>query len=178
MNYSALYYDDAVNGTGYRTSLFVSGCDKSPHCKECFNQVAWDFDCGKPFTDETKQEILDSLAKPHIKGLSILGGDPISNVIRQGKEGNHILIDLVQSVKYYYPEKTIFVWTGFKYEDIIHNHWVKVFLCYVDMLRDGEFIPELKDVTQYLEGSSNQRYIDVQQSLLQDKVVDDYFREE
>ena len=86
------------------------------------------------------------------------------------------LINLVQEIKTYFPNKTIFVWTGYKYEDIINDDLVKAFLHCIDMLRDGEFIQELKDVTQYLEGSSNQRYIDVQQSLLRGKVIDNYFK--
>lgn len=171
MNYSKLIKADDRNGTGYRTTLFVSGCDKIPKCEGCFNKHAWDFNCGNPFTDNTKNEILNNLELPYIKGLSILGGDPISNVRK-----DRSLIDLVQSVKYYYPDKTIFVWTGFKYEDIIEEHWVKIFLYYVDMLRDGEYIEDLKDITQYLEGSKNQRYIDVQESLRLGKVVDNYFK--
>lgn len=170
MNYSGLFFDDTKNGTGNRTTLFVSGCDV--RCKGCFNKQAWDFNAGEKFTEETKEKILDSLKKPYIKGLSILGGDPISNI----KRGDITLIDLVQSVKTYFPEKTIFVWTGYKYEDIINDESVRMFLCCIDMLRDGEYIDELKDVTQYLEGSSNQRYIDVQESLAKNKVVDNYFK--
>ena len=170
MHYSGLFFDDTKNGTGNRTSLFVSGCDI--HCPGCFNKQAWDFNAGKLFTNETKKEILDSLDKPYTKGLSILGGDPISNIKRR----DMTLINLVQEAKTYYPNKTIFVWTGYKYEDIINDDLVKAFLHCIDMLRDGEFIQELKDVTQYLEGSSNQRYIDVQQSLLYGKVIDNYFK--
>ena len=160
MKYMELRKLDSGNGIGCRVSLFVSGCDV--HCPDCFNKEAWDFNAGKEFTKETVNEILDTLGSEHIAGLSILGGDPISNVIKQGKEGNHILIDLVQSVKYYYPEKSIFVWTGYKFEDIINDYWVNIFLDSVDMLRDGPFIEEQKNLNQYLQGSSNQRYIDVQ----------------
>ena len=173
MNYSKLILADDRNGTGYRTTLFVSGCDKSPHCKNCFNKQAWDFNCGLPFTEETKHEILENLNKQYIKGLSILGGDPISVVRR---DSTNTLIDLVESVKYYYPDKTIFVWTGFTFENIVKDEKVKNFLYFVDMLRDGEYIEELKDVTQYLEGSSNQRYINVQESLKQEKTIDNYFK--
>lgn len=176
MNYMDLRPLDTKNGIGCRVSLFVSGCDKMPKCKNCFNQEAWSFNSGVKFTEETKNKILDYLNSPRIAGLSILGGDPISNVIQQAKEKNHVLIDLVQSVKFYHPEKTIFVWTGYKYEDIINNHWVKVFLTCIDMLRDGEYIEELKDLNQYLQGSSNQRYIDVQKSLKQGKVINNYFK--
>lgn len=166
MNYSKLILADDRNGPGYRTTIFVSGCDKSPHCKSCFNKQAWDFECGTQFNNDTKEEILDNLNKHYIKGLSILGGDPISNVRK-----DDTLLDLVKEVSYYYPNKTIFVWTGFDFEDIIKEEKVRQFLQYVDMLRDGEYIESLKDITQYLEGSTNQRYIDVKNSLLKNKTL-------
>lgn len=159
MNYMEIRPLDTTNGIGCRVSLFVSGCNV--HCPGCFNKESWDFNAGKLFTKETKKEILTYLDNPHIAGLSILGGDPISNILN----GDTELIDLVQSIKSNYPDKTIFVWTGHKWEDIINNNNVKAFLYCTNMLRDSPFIEDKKDMMQYLQGSSNQRSIDVQLSL-------------
>lgn len=162
MNYMDIRPYDTKNGIGVRVSLFVSGCDVSPHCKGCFNSEAWNFNAGKLFTQDTKDKILNYMDNPHISGCSILGGDPISNVRR---DEDNTLIDLVQSIKCLFPEKTIFVWTGFKFEDIIKEPKIKTFLYCVDMLRDGPYIEKKRNLMQYLEGSTNQRYIDVQYAL-------------
>lgn len=167
MNYQELFYDDYVNGTGLRTSLFVSGCGKVPKCKGCYNQDAWCFDYGKPYTKEVEEKILKSLSLDRTAGLSLLGGDPMSNVMRSDD-----LLNLVKRVKELYPTKTIFCWTGFLFENLIKEPKCLEFFKYIDMLRDGEYIEELRDVTQYLEGSKNQRSIDVQQSLRNNTIVE------
>ena len=166
MKYADIFFDDDKNGPGYRTSLFVSGCDKEPHCKGCFNKEAWDFDYGKPFTRLQVRSILETMEKHYIKGLSILGGDPISNVKR-----DNALLDLVKLMKTWYPQKTIFCWTGFDFENIIKDDKCREFLKYVDMLRDGQFIEDKKDLNQYLGGSTNQRYIDVSKSIEQNSII-------
>lgn len=165
MNYANLFFDDTVNGTGFRTSLFVSGCAKTPPCKGCWSVEARDFNCGNIFTNDTKQLILNSLQKPYVRGLSILGGEPMDNLV------DGTLLDLVKTIKTQFPDKTIFCWSGHIFEELIKNPTRKEFLQYIDMLRDGEFILELKDLTQYLQGSKNQRCVNVQESLKQNKVV-------
>lgn len=165
MFYSNLYFNDTVNGNGFRTSLFVSGCSKLPKCKNCWNPQAWNFKYGKEFTQNTKEKILDSLKNDYIKGLSILGGEPMSNL----KDGT--LIDLVKTIKEIHPNKTIYCWTGYTYEELITNPLTLEFIQYLDMLRDGEYLDELKNLEQYLNGSSNQRIINVQRSLKENKVI-------
>lgn len=165
MRYSKICFNDTVNGNGFRTSIFLTGCSKSPKCKDCWNKDLWSFDVGEEYTADTEKQILDSLSKPWIKGLSILGGEPTDNLY----DGN--LISLVSKCKELYPNKTVYVWTGYNFENLILDDKRKEFLQYVDMLRDGEFIEELKDLNQYLQGSSNQRYIDVKLSIIKGEVI-------
>ena len=165
MNYASIFFDDTVNGIGFRTSLFVSGCSKNPPCKGCWSPQARNFNYGNKFTKETKDSIIVSLEKSYVSGLSILGGEPMNNL----KDG--MLMDLVKSIKKLYPNKTIFCWSGYTYEELIKNPLQLGFLQYIDMLRDGEYIEELKDITQYLSGSKNQRMIDVGKSLKQNKII-------
>ena len=165
MNYANIFYDDTINGIGFRTSLFVSGCSKNPPCKGCWSPQARQFDYGNTFTKDNKDSIIESLKKPYVKGLSILGGEPMDNL----EDGE--LLDLVKTIKMKFPNKTIFCWSGYTYEDLIKIPIQLEFLNYIDMLRDGEFIEELKDVTQYLSGSKNQRMINVQESLKQNNTI-------
>jgi len=153
VNYANIFYDDTVNGEGFRTSLFVSGCSKNPPCMECWSPEARSFYYGKVFTESTKANIIYSLRNPYVKGLSILGGEPMDNL----EDGT--LLDLVKTVRALYPDKTIFCWTGYTYEDLIKEPMKLEFISQLDMLRDGEYIPELRNVTQYLNGSTNQRII-------------------
>ena len=133
MNYAKLCLDDATNGIGYRTTLFVSGCGKQPKCKGCFNKDAWDFNFGFKYTEETKEKILNNLSKTYIRGFSLLGGEPTDNLY------DGLLLDLVKSIKILYPNKTIYCWTGYTFEELIKDPIKLEFLQYVDMLRDGEF---------------------------------------
>lgn len=167
MNYSQIFFDDTRNGHGFRITLGVSGCDLKPHCKNCFNKSSWDFNSGELFNNNTKQIILNELKKPYIRGLSIIGGDPISNVLR-----DDTLTDLVKTIKKEFCGKTIYAWTGYTYENIIKNNKIKEFLSCVDMLRDGRYIEELRDVKQYLQGSKNQRYINVQESIEKGRIIE------
>ena len=160
MNYANIFFDDTVNGEGFRTSLFVSGCSKKPPCKECWSPDARNFNYGHIFTNDTKDSILDSLKNPYVMGLSILGGEPMDNL----EDG--ILLDLVRTVNKLYPGKTIFCWTGYTFEELIKDPMRLEFIICLDMLRDGEYIPELRSVTQYLNGSTNQRIINVKERLL------------
>ena len=165
MNYASIFFDDTVNGIGFRTSLFVSGCAKNPPCTGCWSPQARQFDYGKTFTQETKDSIIESLKKPYVKGLSILGGEPMDNL----SDGN--LFDLVKTIEVIIPKKTIFCWSGYTFEELMKNPVTLEFLKYIDMLRDGEYIEELKDITQYLSGSKNQRIIAARESLKQNKII-------
>ena len=165
MNYASIFTDDTVNGIGFRTSLFVSGCSMNPPCKGCWSPDARHFDYGNRFTSDTKKQIIDSLNSNHVRGLSILGGEPMDNLL------DGTLLDLVRTIKAMYPGKTIFCWSGHTFEELIKDPIKLEFLRYIDMLRDGEYIEELKDITQYLSGSTNQRIIAVDKSLKQNKVV-------
>ena len=145
MNYSGLNLCDTANGPGVRVSLFVSGC--SLHCKGCFNQEAWDKNYGMPFYSYALTKVLEALKEPYIEGLSILGGDPM-------EEYNRRDVGLVcASVKALYPDKSIWLWTGRKFEEIKYYGHI---LDYVDVLICNPFIEHLKCKGKYY-GSSNQR---------------------
>lgn len=164
MHYHNITTDDMLNGDGLRVVLWVAGCEH--HCKGCHNPITWDADGGLQFDDKTKDELFDLLAQDHISGLTLSGGDPLAykNVIPVGM--------LVKEVKDLYPNKTIWVYTGYTWEDIMRNHYCRYYLLpYVDVVVDGEYVQELRDTSLKWRGSSNQRVIDVQKSLEQEKVV-------
>lgn len=165
MNYASIFTDDTVNGIGFRISIFVSGCAKNPPCKGCWSPQARKFDYGKDFTKDTKNFIIESLKKTYVKGLSILGGEPMDNL------GDGILLDLVKTIREMFPQKTIFCWSGYTFEELIKDPVRLEFLKYIDMLRDGEYIESLKDITQYLSGSKNQRMIAASESLKKNKII-------
>ena len=169
MNYADIKRADISNGTGVRVSLFVSGCNH--RCEYCFNKETWDFNYGKKFTDVEKNKIFNELNKPYITGLSLLGGEPMEHINQMG------LLPLVKEVKEKYPNKDIWCYTGFTFDtDIIQKmskNWKETseLLSYIDVMVDGKFVEELKDIRLKFRGSSNQRIIDVQQSLLKNEVV-------
>lgn len=151
MRYGKINKTDIANGPGVRVSLFVSGCRN--HCKGCFNPGTWAFDYGEAFTLRTVDEILKALDKPYISGLSILGGEPFE------PENIGTVFDLCRQVKNRFPDKTIWIYTGYLYEKLepILNDTI-------DVLVDGPFIEAQKDITLKFKGSKNQRIIDVQAS--------------
>ena len=169
MNYANIKFNDIANGEGVRTSLFVSGC--THHCKNCFNQVAWDFNYGHKFNEAIEELILRSLAPEHINGLTLLGGEPMEKANQEG------LLPLLKKVKERYPNKTIWCYTGYLFDEELlkpsraRGEHTDEILSLIDILVDGKFVEELKDITLRFKGSSNQRIIDVQQSLKQNKVV-------
>lgn len=169
MNYAEIKPCDVANGPGVRVSLFVSGC--THHCKECFNPETWDFEYGKPFTQDTIDEILSDLKPDYIKGLTLLGGEPLEQVNQQG------LLPLLRQCREIYPDKTIWCFTGYDYEkDVMgrmYQEWpeTKELLSYLDILVDGEFMIDKKDLRLVFKGSSNQRTILVQESLQAGEVV-------
>ena len=153
MRYHNITKDDMLNGDGLRVVLWVAGCTHC--CKECQNPLTWDPDGGLPFDEAAKREIFSQLDKPYISGITFSGGDPLHSADRLEVRS------LSEEIKDNYPDKTIWLYTGERWEDILHVPIMK----YVDVLVDGEFIKELKDVRLLWKGSSNQRVIDVQKSL-------------
>ena len=163
MNYATIKNCDIANGPGVRISLFVSGCTQ--RCKGCFNEVAWDFDYGQPFTQATIEEILNMMAPPHIAGITLLGGEPFE------PQNQPALLDLLRQIKLKMPEKSIWAFSGYLFEkDILagrlgQKEITQEFVSYLDVLVDGPFILEKKDLMLRFRGSSNQRLIDVKASL-------------
>lgn len=169
MNYADIKQYDIANGTGVRVSLFVSGC--THHCKGCFNSEAWDFSYGTPFTAETIDTILAYCKPDYIAGLSLLGGEPL-------EQDNQIaLLPLVKRFKESYPQKTIWCWSGYLFDQDIQNTMSATYpitaelLSYLDILVDGKFVEELHNKNLIFRGSSNQRIIQVQESLKANKII-------
>lgn len=169
MNYAEIKNCDIANGPGVRVSLFVSGC--THRCKGCFNQIAWDFDYGTPFTEQTVDDILQMLRPDYIAGLTLLGGEPFEPDNQKG------LLNLVQQVKQQYPNKTIWAFSGYLFDrDILPGRLgdpnvTRALIRCVDVLVDGPFIEAQKDLMLRFRGSRNQRLIDVPASLEQGEVV-------
>ena len=150
MHYAGLRNHDIANGEGFRTTLYVSGCRRG--CPGCFNKEAWDFRYGQEFTNETLAEIRDMLNDDNIAGLSILGGDPFEP---ENQEMVKFICEYVRN--WYGRSKSIWVWTGYELEDIKDLPVMR----YIDVLIDGPFVEELKDLRLDWRGSSNQRVIDI-----------------
>ncbi len=161
MNYLSLNKSDITNGPGVRVSLFVSGC--THRCKGCHNPDGWSFDNGTKFSQFTVAEILDALAKPHIKGLSLLGGECYD------QPDLYWLVNLVRLAKEHYPTKDIWVWTGYEFEQIKTSPLTR----YIDVAVTGRFILEQRDISDNnrWRGSTNQKVIDVQSSLNSGRAV-------
>lgn len=147
MNYCGLKKNDIANGDGVRVSLFVSGCRN--HCKGCHNPEAWDFGYGQPFTKETEDEIIEALRPSWIQGLSVLGGEPCE------EENEEILIPFLNRLRSELPMKDIWLYSGYIYEMLQNDEILK----YVDVLVDGPFLPEQKDISLAFRGSRNQRIL-------------------
>lgn len=160
MRYNLIRKMDIADGPGVRVSIFMQGC--AFHCKNCFNTETWDFNGGKEFTNDTINEVLDLCNQGHIKGLSILGGEPLHPNNIEGTT------KLAKAFKEKYPEKNLWVWSGFKFDEDLQG---KEVLNYIDVLVDGQYKDELHDFTLKWRGSSNQRVIDVKESLKQNDVV-------
>ena len=169
MNYATIKNCDIANGPGVRVSLFVSGC--THRCKGCFNEVAWDFNYGQPFTQETVEMILEMMAPSYIKGITLLGGEPFE------PQNQPALLELVKRIRQNYPDKSIWAFSGYLYEkDILAGRLgdpaiTRAFLEHIDVLVDGPFVESLKDLSLRFRGSSNQRLIDVKRSLAQGQTV-------
>lgn len=181
MNYATIKKTDVANGPGVRVSLFVSGCTHG--CKGCFNSEAWDFSYGKPYTEETEKELLAALSPGYIKGLSVLGGEPME------PQNRETVLGLLKKVHEKYPQKTIWCYTGYDYEkDLLHweaeeraacekagksgeESVMSGLLALIDVLVDGEFVEEKKNLRLAFRGSENQRLIDIKKSRQQGRTV-------
>ncbi len=169
MNYATIKKCDVANGPGVRVSIFVSGCNH--HCKGCFNQEAWDFKYGNEFTEKEEKEVMEALKPDYIKGLSLLGGEPLELKNQEG------LLPIVKKAKELYPDKPIWCYTGFKFDEQVldgmanTNETTTELLKYLDYVVDGKFVEELKNPSLKFRGSSNQRIIDVKETLKTHQVV-------
>ena len=156
MNYATIKNCDIANGPGVRVSLFVSGC--THHCPGCFNEVAWDFHYGEPFTQQTIDTILDMLRPDYIRGLTLLGGEPFE------PENQSAIVELLRQIKREMPEKSIWAFSGYLFEkDILSGRLgdTREYLSYLDVLVDGPFVEAKKNLSLRFRGSENQRLIDV-----------------
>ena len=163
MNYIKVTKNDIANGIGVGCVLWVSGCDI--HCKNCHNQSTWDFNSGQLFTEDTMQEILLTLTKPYISRLTLSGGHPLD------PHNAPKVLEIVKRVKMVFPNKDIWIYSGYEWENIIKDETLREILKYTDVLVDGAYIDELRDISLAFRGSSNQRIIDVPKSLEQNKVI-------
>ena len=165
LNYSAIKWHDIANGVGVRVSLFVSGC--TTHCRNCFNKNTWDFHNGEPFDEEIQQQILNALNPEYISGLSLLGGEPLE------PQNQRSLLPFVQKVKSLYPNKTVWCYTGFTVDEkngVLCEHHkntdcTEKLISLFDVVVDGAYIDDLKDIRLKYRGSSNQRILDIKQTL-------------
>lgn len=168
MNVAEIKKCDIANGPGVRVSLFVSGC--THHCPGCFNKVAWDFDYGTPFTEAVQQEILTALAPDYVRGLTLLGGEPLEPINQQA------LLPFLEKIRECLPNKDIWCYSGYTFEQIYADMSAGIpetgkLLSLIDVLVDGRFIESKKDITLRFRGSSNQRIIDLPRSLVRGEVI-------
>lgn len=169
MYYGEIKNCDIANGAGVRVTLFVSGCTN--RCPGCFQPQTWDFDYGKPFTAETEEELISMLAPEYINGLTLLGGDPFE------PDNQRDLVPFVRRVRETYPNKTVWAFTGFVYEDLLREgsyprcEVTDRLLTMTDVLVDGPFIQDMKDISLRFRGSRNQRLIDMNKTHAAGKIV-------
>ena len=171
MNYGEIKKVDIANGTGVRVSLFVSGC--THRCKGCFNPATWDFDFGNEYTKQVEDDIIEALSPDYIEGLSLLGGEPFE------PQNQPTLVGLLKRIKKELPNKNIWVYSGYTFEELCGKKTSRAFtestlemLSLIDVLVDGEFVLELKDISLKFRGSSNQRIIDVKRSLEANQIIE------
>lgn len=169
MNYAGIKYCDIANGTGCRTVLFVSGCRNA--CKGCFQPQTWDFGYGEPFDEKVQKEVLDSLVPDYITGITLLGGEPFE------PENQKELVPFMRKVVAQYPNKNVWAFTGYIYDkDLVaggrrHTEDTDELLSMIDVLVDGPFVEELKDITLKFRGSSNQRVLDLRETIRTGKIT-------
>lgn len=170
MNYGEIKKFDIANGEGVRVTIFVSGC--THHCKGCFQPQTWDFHFGKPFTEETENELIEALKPSYITGLTLLGGEPME------PNNQAVLVNVLKKIKSIYPNKDIWCYTGYKMDDELLSpsrarcEYTDEMLSLIDVLVDGEFKEDLKNIRLKFRGSSNQRVIDVRASLEKNEIIE------
>ena len=163
MNYAGIKYCDIANGLGCRTVLFVSGCRNA--CKGCFQPQTWDFHYGEPFDEKAQEKILHSLEPDYVQGITLLGGEPFE------EENQAALVPFMRRVREQYPNKDVWAFTGYIYDkDLIpggrkYTEYTDELLSMIDILVDGPFMEELKDITLKFRGSRNQRVIDLSKTI-------------
>lgn len=162
MNYHKIEKLSTSNGVGIRVVLWVSGC--SLHCNGCHNPQTWDFKSGKLFDQNAKNELFDAINKPYIQGVTISGGNPTS------KENVEDVICLIKEIKSTFPTKDVWVYSGYTIEELYY-HGVSRILLYTDVLVDGRYVEDQRDITLQFCGSRNQRLIDVKETLMQGTIV-------
>lgn len=170
IRYASIRSMDISNGEGVGVALFVQGCHF--HCKNCFNPETWDFDGGKEWTEAVKNKFMELAKRPYIKRISILGGEPLAEENLDG------ILDLVNKIRLSSPQKNIWLYTGYTFEEIVHptlkcnqSRVRKIILSGIDVLIDGQYIDSQRDITLPYRGSANQRLIDTQQSLQKGEIV-------
>ena len=170
MNYANIKYTDIANGPGVRTSLFVSGC--THHCRECFNPETWDFAFGEPYDSEVEEALLSSLEPAYISGLSILGGEPMEPANQEA------LLPLYRKFKERFPGKTLWIYSGYCFEQLTDPGYKRAYTAFTseilqlaDVLVDGEFVAEKKNISLRFRGSENQRIIDLRETLKTGSIV-------
>lgn len=168
MHYGEIKKTDIANGVGVRVSLFVSGCRH--HCPDCFNEMTWDFDYGKEYTEETENEVVKLVSRPYIRGITLIGGEPME------KENQPYLLKLAKRIKKELPQKDIWCYTGFTFEELKGNsrartEYVDELLSYIDVLVDGRFMKDKKNLSLRFRGSENQRIIDLPKTLKENKII-------
>lgn len=168
MHYGNIKNCDIANGQGVRVTLFVSGCRH--HCKGCFQPETWNFSYGNPFTEQTENELIELLKPDYVNGLTLLGGEPFE------PENQRVLLPFLQKVKKIYPQKNIWAYSGYTFEQLTSTSFpvcecTNLMLKLIDVLVDGEFVLEKKNIKLNFRGSSNQRIIDVKQTLNQGQII-------
>ena len=170
MNYGRIFYNDIANGIGCRTALFVSGC--THHCKGCFNEETWDFNYGNPFTKEVEDKIIESLKPTYIRGLTILGGEPME------VSNQKVIRPFLKRVKIECPGKDLWIYSGYTWEELndpdnkrCHSEDTDIIISMLNVLVDGEFVLEKKNISLRFRGSENQRLIDVPATLETGEIV-------
>lgn len=170
MHYGQIYYADIANGEGMRTDLFVSGC--THHCKNCFNEVTWDFNYGELYTEDVENRIIESLRPSYIAGLTILGGEPMEVANQPTVRA------LVERVRREVPHSKTWIYSGYTWEELMdpdnkrcHSENTLPILQNIDILVDGRFVEELGNLRLNYRGSSNQRIIMVPESLQKGEIV-------
>ena len=169
MRYNKIRRYDVTNGPGVRTTIFVSGC--THNCEDCFNKELQDFEYGDIWSQKSEDEFIDYVSNPMVVGINVLGGEPLQQIMDDS------LLDLLKRVKNEFPEKSIWLWTGDLFEEAIENEKKLAIIEQVDVIIDGQFQKDKRNIKLKYRGSENQRVIDVRESLEKDEVVEYQFEE-